>query len=236
MKSNNQNRTLGIGLLIILAGLAILFHRLNVFSPQVDDIIISWQMLLIVIGVWNLFFTQSRVAGIILVAVGSFFLIPDLFILPHDFRRNFWPLLLIVVGLFILFRAMPSRKREPIKPTYDGDPMEFIDETNIFSGSEKKVFSQNFRGGKVTSLFGGSEIDLSGSQLADGTNVLEVFYMFGGSTIIVPNDWVVINKVTSILGGFSDKRGQSVSTQSNPQRTLILQGFVMFGGGEIKGR
>ena len=70
MKSNNQNRTLGIGLLIILAGLAILFHRLNVFSPQVDDIIISWQMLLIVIGVWNLFFTQSRVAGIILIAVG----------------------------------------------------------------------------------------------------------------------------------------------------------------------
>ena len=236
MNSNNQNRTLGIGILIILAGLAILFHRLDVFSPQVDDILISWQMLLIVIGVWNLFFNQSKVAGIILIAVGVFFLIPDLFILPHDFRRNFWPLLLIVVGAFILFRAFPSRRKESVVNPLDGDPMEYIDETNLFSGSEKKISTQNFRGGKITSIFGGSEIDLSSSQLAEGTQVLEVFYMFGGSSITVPNDWVVVNKVTSILGGFSDKRNASPAQPIVSNKILIIQGFVMFGGGEIKGR
>ena len=234
MNSNNQNRTLGIGLLIILAGLAILFHRLNVFSPKVDDIIISWQMLLIVIGVWNLFFNQSKLAGFILIAIGGFFLIPDLFILPYDFRRNFWPLLLIVIGIFILFRALPGKRREPIRPM-DGDSQEYIDETNIFSGSEKKISTQNFRGGKITSLFGGSDLDLRSSQLAEGTNVLEIFYMFGGSTITVPGDWVIVNKVTSILGGFSDKRSTISSTPSASQKTLIIQGFVMFGGGEIKG-
>jgi len=234
MNSNNQNRTLGIGILIILAGLAILFHRLDVFSPKLDDIIISWQMLLIVIGVWNLFFTQSRVAGFILIAIGGFFLIPHLFILPYDFRRNFWPLLLIVVGIFILLRAFPGRKREPIKPM-EGDPQEYIDETNIFSGSDKKISTQNFRGGKITSLFGGSDIDLTTSQLAEGTNVLEIFYMFGGSTITVPGDWVVVNKVTSILGGFADKRSITPPTPTGSQKTLIIQGFVMFGGGEIKG-
>jgi predicted membrane protein len=235
MASHNQNRTLGLGLIIILVGLAILLHRLRVFSPQVDDVIISWQMLLIVIGVYNLFFGHSRVAGFILIAVGVFFIIPNLFILPYDFNRNFWPVLLIVVGLFILFRAFPTRRREPIKPL-DGNPMEYIDETNIFSGSEKKITTHNFRGGKITSLFGGSEIDLSSSQLAEGTNLLEVFYMFGGSTIIVPNDWVVINKVTSILGGFSDKRNMSPTQPTNSNKSIIIQGFVMFGGGEIKDR
>jgi predicted membrane protein len=234
MNSNNQNRTLGLGLLIILIGLAILLHRLRFFSPQVDDVIISWQMLLIVIGVYNVFFSHSRVAGFILIAVGVFFIIPNLFTLPYDFKRNFWPVLLIVVGLFILFRALPTRRREPTKPL-DGNPMEYIDETNIFSGSEKKISTQNFKGGKITSLFGGSDLDLSSSQLAEGHHMLEIFYMFGGSTIRVPNDWVVVNKVTSILGGFSDKRNISPGQSSASSKSLIIQGFVMFGGGEIKG-
>lgn len=234
MNSHNQNRTLGIGLLIIAIGLVILLHRLNVFSPWLEDVLISWQMLLIVIGIWNLFFNQSKVAGLILIAVGGFFLIPDLFILPHDFRRNFWPLLLIVVGVFILFRAFPKKTLPSFNPV-TGDPMEFIDETNIFSGNEKKISSPNFRGGKITSIFGGSEIDLSSSHLAMGTNVLEVFYLFGGSSITVPNDWVVVNKVTSILGGFSDKRNVNPTQTPGAGKTLIIQGFVMFGGGEIKG-
>ncbi len=234
MKTNNQNRTLGIGLLIITIGLVILFNRLNVLSPWLEDVLISWQMLLIVIGVWNLFFNQSKVAGFILIAVGGFFLIPDLFILPDDFRRNFWPLLLIVAGLFILFRAFPKKAEPQVRPI-DGDPMEYIDETNIFSGSEKRIITLNFRGGKITSIFGGSEIDLSASQLAEGTSVLEVFYMFGGSSITFPNDWVVVNKVTSILGGFSDKRNFNPSQTLGTGKTLIIQGFVMFGGGEIKG-
>jgi predicted membrane protein len=235
MNSNNHNRTLGFGLLIIAIGLVILFHRLNVFSPWLEDVLISWQMLLIVIGLWNLIFNQSKVAGFILIAIGGFFLIPDLFILPEDFRRNFWPLLLIVLGLFILFRAFPKKTNPTTRPL-DGDTMEYIDETNIFSGSEKKITTLNFRGGKITSMFGGSEIDLTSSQLAAGTNILEVFYMFGGSSIIVPNNWIVVNKVTSILGGFSDKRRINSPQPSGSDNTLIIQGFVMFGGGEIKGR
>jgi hypothetical protein len=39
--------------------------------------------------------------------------------------------------------------------------------------------------------------------------------------------------VTSILGGFSDKRFTPV-TSADSSRTLVIQGFVMFGGGEIK--
>ncbi len=116
MNSNNQNRTLGIGLLIIANRTCQSFSTgLMFLRPGLKMCIISWQMLLIVIGVWNLFFNQSKVAGFILIAVGGFFLIPDLFILPYDFRRNFWPLLLIVVGLFILFKAFPEKKQNQFK-------------------------------------------------------------------------------------------------------------------------
>jgi len=232
MHSSSQKKTLGFGLLVIITGFAILFHQMGFLSPRLDNILISWQMLLIVIGVYNIIYAQSRVFGYILLAVGGFFILPEIFALPYDFKRNFWPVILILVGLFIIFRHGLGKK-EPVALKADGNELQFIDEFNIFSGSEKKISIKNFRGGKITSIFGGSEIDLTDAELSSETNVIELFYLFGGSSIKVPNDWNVVNKVTAILGGFSDKR--KVETNDNdPKKILILRGFVLFGGGEIQ--
>lgn len=235
MNNTGQNRTLGIGLLIIAIGAALLFHQLNIFTPWLDDIIVSWQMLLIVIGVYNLFFTKSRVTGFVLISIGGFFLLPEIFNLPYNFRKNFWPFLLIAVGLFIIFRNSLGINK-PYSGTSDSGDLEYIDEFNMFSGSEKKVSIKNFKGGRITSIFGGSEIDLMDSELSDETNVIEIFYLFGGSTILLPSDWNVENKVTAILGGFSDKRKVNTPSVADLKKTLILKGFVMFGGGEINSR
>lgn len=234
MNSSNQNRTLGIGIFIILLGLVFLFNQLNVIPHRTADVLLSWPMLIIVIGVYNLLFTQSRTLGFILLIIGGFFLLPEIVDLPYNFRRSFWPVLLILVGLFIIFKSGLVRKQGEFKLPDAGD-MDYIDEYNVFSGSEKKIAIKNFRGGKITSIFGGSEIDLSGSELAEGNNIIEVFYLFGGSAITVPADWIVTNKVTSILGGFSEK-GSPVITDANNNKTLTITGFVMFGGGEIKRR
>lgn len=233
MQSTNKNRTFAIGILIILIGLAFLFHQMRLLPPNLDDVLISWQMLLIVIGVYNVFTAQSRIFGYILISVGAFFLLPDLFDLPYNFRRNFWPLILIAVGLFIIFRHGFNRKDSISIPEASSDS-QVIDELNIFSGSEKRISIKNFRGGRITSIFGGSEIDLRDAELSPETNVIEVFYLFGGSSITVPPDWNVINKVTAILGGFADKRSVHTDNVNLPEKTIIIQGFVMFGGGEIK--
>jgi len=234
MNSSNQNRTLGIGIFIILLGLVFLLNQLNIIPPRTADVIFSWPMIIIAIGVYNLLFSQSRTFGFILLIVGGFFLLPEIVELPYNFRRSFWPVLLILVGLFIIFKSGLIRKQGDFQPSDAGD-MDYIDEYNVFSGSERKMAIKNFRGGKITSIFGGSEIDLSGSDLAEGNNVIEVFYMFGGSTITVPADWLVNNKVTSILGGFSEK-GNPIITDAASSKTLTITGFVMFGGGEIKRR
>lgn len=233
MQSTNKNRTFAIGILIILIGLAFLLHQMRLLPPNFDDVLISWQMLLIVIGLYNIFTAQSRIFGYILISVGVFFLLPDLFDLPYNFRRNFWPLILIAVGLFIIFRHGFNRKDSYSIPESSSDS-QFIDELNIFSGSEKRISIKNFRGGRITSIFGGSEIDLRDAELSHETNVIEVFYLFGGSSITVPPDWNVINKVTAILGGFNDKRTVHADNHNLHEKTIIIQGFVMFGGGEIK--
>lgn len=235
MNSTNQNRTLGIGIFIILLGLVFLLNQLNLIPFWAADVIFSWPMIIIAIGAYNLLFTQSRTFGFILLTVGGFFILPEIFDLPYNFRKSFWPVLLILVGLFIIFRSGLIRKQGEFEIPEDGN-MDYIDEINIFSGSEKKMAIKNFRGGKLTSIFGGSEIDLTGSELADGNNVIEVFCLFGGSSFILPADWSVTNKVTSILGGFSEKGTIIATDTATNTKTLTITGFVMFGGGEIKRR
>ena len=93
----------------------------------------------------------------------------------------------------------------------------------------------NFFGPPTETNFGGAH--LSGSQAAckaacdafEGA-VLDVFAMWGGIEITVPPDWAVSNRVVPIMGGADDK---SSGTQDSRHR-LVLRGFVVMGGVEIK--
>jgi hypothetical protein len=112
--------------------------------------------------------------------------------------------------------------------------MDIIDDVAIFGGSEQKITSKNFKGGKISNIFGGSTFDLSDAELAPGRNVLDMFCLFGGSKIIVPAGWRVKIEVTAIFGGYNDKRRMPPKTDEVVERELVIRGVVIFGGGEIK--
>ncbi len=224
-----------IGILLIVAGLILIIKKSSVLPEPldyfIDDIIFSWQMLLIAIGVITLAGSDNKTPGIVLISVGGFFLIPELF---TDFFRSFnffWPALFIVVGVVLLMNS----KRIVKKLDYSGvNRADYIDNVNIFSGAERQVVTDNFMGGKITSIFGGGEIDLTRSSLSPGDNVIEITCIFGGTTIIVPDNWNVILDVTPILGGFSDSRKLRGDVIRDNTRSLVIRGTVIFGGGEIK--
>jgi len=195
-------------------------------------------MLLIAIGCMNLFSRKGYFGGLIMILIGFFFLIPEIHFFSFDFTRLFWPILLIAIGLLIIFRRSigsgMNHKYVHCKnnPTSNGDG--YIDEVNIFGGSKQQNVSQNFCGGKITAVFGGSELDLSRAKLAEGVNVLDMVCIFGGTVIIVPSDWHVRTEVVSILGGFADKRHNIPTAAVTRDRELIIKGVTIFGGGEIK--
>ncbi|MCK7542215.1 MAG: cell wall-active antibiotics response protein [Marinilabiliales bacterium] len=202
--SDTPNRFI-IGILLIIAGLILMVKKSSVLPEPldhfIDDIIFSWQMLLIVIGVITLTGSDNKTPGIVLIAVGGFFMIPELF---TDFFRSFnffWPALFIVIGVVLLMNSKRLGKTLNFSTSNKAD---YIDYTNIFSGAERQLITENFQGGKITSIFGGGEVDLTRSSLAPGENVIEITCIFGGTTIIVPESWNVILDVTPILGGFSD--------------------------------
>jgi predicted membrane protein len=108
---------------------------------------------------------------------------------------------------------------------------DFLDSTSVFSGVHKKIVSKNFKGGDVTNILGGTELDFTQADI-NGRVLLDVTQIMGGTKIIVPSHWEVRSEITAVFAGFEDKRQQPIA--SNPDKLFILAGTSIFGGIELK--
>ena len=225
-----NNRAI-VGGILVLVGLFLVMRNTGYFPDFIDHIIFSWPMLLVTIGlVITIGSSGGKTSGIIIMAVGAFFLIPHIF--RETFNINmFWPAIFIIIGIIFIFsRRKGWNSVSTASPVGD----DYIDYIHIFSGGERQIISDNFRGGKVTAIFGGSEIDLTKAKLAPGVSELELACVFGGTTIIVPDDWNIKIEVVPVLGGFGDSRKLNPGRTIDTSRQLVIKGAVVFGGGEIK--
>jgi len=249
----DTNGRLIAGIIILVAGVLFMLNNFNILPRNLEYYIFSWKTLLIAIGTLNLLFSHNRTAGFILITVGVAFWIPDIFSLSISAGKFIWPFAIIGVGIFLLFnhkddqynlRFWEDKIRGHQRSGSDEDNAgsdgfiqdDYIDEVAIFGGGDRIITSKNFRGGKVTSIFGGSALHLKHAKMAPGKQKLDVFFLFGGSEIIVPADWNVKVEVVSIFGGFSDKRyvRKPEENAENDVSSLTIKGLVLFGGGEIK--
>lgn len=235
-RPENTNRRAILGLFLIVVGSLWIFERLDLIPSFWNDILISWQMLLIGIGIFSII-GGNKTTGTVLVVIGGFFLIPEVAHVPYELRRIGWPVLIIGIGVAILITH--SGKRNRIKPPdyEEGEQkgIDYFDDFVIFGGREVYINSQKFVGGKTTSIFGGTEYDLRQASLSDNGAVIDTLALFGGCGFKVPPDWTVKNEVTAIFGGYTDKRGNSLNQiVPDPKKTLVIKGFAAFGGVEIK--
>lgn len=239
---NYQNKLrmkqLALGLVIIAFGSVILGFNLGFLDSSYQNIVYSWQMLLLAIGFVHLFDRERYATGLILMAIGGIFLMRKMEIYSTNVFSVLWPSLVIIVGFLVIFKRNMFKPRLKCRHTKDSvfdtftvgqDKME---EINVFGGSKKKIHSKNFKGGEIVSVFGGSEIDLLDAQLADGIHTLECVAIFGGVVLFIPSDWTVKIETVSIFGGFNDKR--YTYETSNSEKVLVIKGVALFGGGEVK--
>jgi predicted membrane protein len=232
MEHQHTQKRVAVGAVILLAGLALLLSNLGFFDFELRRYILRWQMILIAIGTIFIFSRDKRGTGIILLIIGIAFYIRDFLDLSFNFWQVFWPCMLILAGILILFRHKIDSIDCQKKTLTDDD---IVDEVNVFGGGDRTIVSQNFSGGKILAIFGGSNFNLTRAKLAPGQNTIEVMAVFGGMKLIVPEEWKIKINVVSIFGGFSDKHGYSSKSSTNPAESeLVIKGFVMFGGGEIK--
>lgn len=101
----------------------------------------------------------------------------------------------------------------------------------IFGGTNRKGVWTARRYISILTLFGGTELDFTHATWADNVCEISVFCMFGGISIRVPQGVAVRNDCLAIFGG-----ADSHTTPPQPGApTLIVKGFVGFGGVEVKG-
>ncbi|MFH0736583.1 MAG: LiaF domain-containing protein [bacterium] len=224
----NSRAVFGI-ILIILGGLFML-ENYGLFDFTIPRIIWDWRSILIIIGLFLIITSRNRNAGVILIVIGGVGFLPE-----------YWPVLLILLGLYIVMKQnnisakIFNQNHHNNNNNHSASSSEdYLNDVAIFGGGKKIIQSENFKGGKITAIFGGSEIDLFDCTLADGVNYLDVVAVFGGTTLYVPKDWKVELDLVPIFGGFSDNRRKDPNLTPNNNKKLIIKGLVLFGGGEIK--
>lgn len=139
---------------------------------------------------------------------------------------GFWSILLIGIGIYYLITT--NNRKESNKNNYFKD-VDYISKFNIFSSLEEKINSQNFRGGEITTIFGGAEIDLVECNINSEECRINLFTMFGGIEINTPENCNIVMTGVPIFGGSEIKRKKLYS--DGP--ILYIKYFVLFGGIEI---
>lgn len=251
--NNGYTKGLGFGLTLMLIGVLFLGFNFGLLPQKMKWIVFSWQMLLIFIGVINIF-KRHMVSGVILITIGTFFIIPRIIhtfpqLLPGfngDFSNVYWPLLLIVAGVVIILGKIfgPKWSKEEWShyhrkyhnhhknyTQWDSTGNSFS-KNSIFGAGEHIVLDPEFKGGELNAVFGGITLDLRKTNLPEGNAHLEVNAVFGGVTIIVPETWLVETHLDAVFGGFEDKRFKSQILDTS--RKLIITGACVFGGGELR--
>ena len=221
-----------LGIVLMFLGLFLIADLADIVPWRMRDFLFTWQALLIFLGLIFLSNKDNKGTGIVLIAVGSFFLLPKFLDLPYYWRSLFWPTMLILLGLVVIFGSRRSSGGSYFGSKRKASGEEVLDDVDVFGGGDRIINSQNFQGGKITHIFGGSKYDMTNARLAPGQNHLEIVWIFGGSKLIIPESWDVKIEVTSIFGGFSDKRVRSMMVKDN-DRSLVISGTCIFGGGEI---
>jgi hypothetical protein len=242
----------------ILLGLGVLFLLDNFGIVDAGDFFRYWPLILLGLGVTRLIApgrAEDRVGGIVLTLLGAAFLLRAQHV-PWFRLRTIWPVVLVVLGGGLIWQALrgkkspfpglPGKPEGPILSTTGalwsttggpagGAPQggSMLKEFALMGGGELVVRSQDFRGGEVTAIMGGFEIDLRSAGIAGESATIEVFTLFGGVEFKVPQEWNVVVRGTPILGMFANST-KALRDGSLPTKTLLIQGTAIMGGVEVK--
>ncbi len=221
------------GAILMMVGLAFLLDNLGYIS--IGSLWRFWPMLLVLAGVLN-FIYRRRAWGTLLMLAGILLQLNQLGKI-HFGWAQFWPMALIVLGLFVIWGALEGRNKSAVsRSTAGGDPRTTLNEAVVFGGLERRMTSQDFQGGDITAIFGGVELDLTEANMQANQATLAITAIFGGVEVRVPPSWQVAFRGAPIFGGIEDKtRTARVDDPASPNlKTLVITGAVIFGGLEIK--
>lgn len=230
---NNQNTTFFWALVFIAGGGIFLMRNFGMLDFNIPVKLISWRLIPLIIGI-NALLRKDYINGIIAITIAVAFYIPD-FLTAAERTQYYklWPLLLVGVGLTILAKYMFPQQFDNFKTQLATEDLNYVNESNIMAGSSSKFVTKNFIGGKINCVMGGSELNLTEADLQTNSS-LRVFIIMGGVEMRIPKEWNVKLDVLPIMGGVDDQITKFPENVVDKSKVLVISGYVIMGGIEIK--
>ena len=100
--SKKSRKNLVLSIFLLATGTALLIKNLGIIPSVLPDYIFSWKTLIFLLGLVFTIIQKEKTAGLVLAAVGIYFLIPDILNINPVEAGMFWPILFMVAGLSVL--------------------------------------------------------------------------------------------------------------------------------------
>jgi predicted membrane protein len=203
------------GIILILLGGLLIASNTGLIPYDFKKIIVSWQMLLIIVGIMSIAKRQTfHFHGLLLICIGIFFIIPKVAkVFPSvfscidsdNFIAIYWPLVLIFGGIILILRiftpGVHSRRHWHTHKHYKHCRARFRE--NFEDGKkswkeEKYTHDEDF---SKSSIFGGGKYIVVDTEFEGGT----VQAIFGGIELdlrkaYLPEGETILN-IEAIFGG-----------------------------------
>jgi len=108
MDENRKNKSLFVGIGLILIGIIVLFEKLNFQSDFILNWLYRWESVMILIGLLLIIVRRNYFGGIISIIIGGYFIMDDLYFLPENSGIWILPMILIFGG--VAYIVQPSSK------------------------------------------------------------------------------------------------------------------------------
>lgn len=210
----NMKRVFGIilGVLFILGGGV---YALNVLGITNLDISFDgwWTLFIIVPCLGGLFTDRDKTGSLIGLAVGIFLLLGARDIISYDILwKLILPIIVVVIGIKLIVKA--------IRPDNVHKENDYVVINETFPEDKRVV--------KAGAVFSATKCDISHDEVVQQ---VDLCCIFGGATVIVPDNVKVKLNTFCLFGGISDKRAVKNIDENSP--TITINGFCMFGGADI---
>lgn len=215
------------GVFFIVLGLIIGLNSLGI--TDINIFFDGWWTLFIIVPCFiGLFEQGGKVGYLIGLTVGIILLLSaqDIISIELIFKLVF-PVVLIIIGLNILFNSLAFTDVTKKIKSVNKNNLEGYCAT--FASQKVDMNNVDFKGANLDAIFGSVELNLNGAHLSED-RVINATSVFGGITIIVPNNINVKVKSTNVFGGVTNNKKQSIPNAP----TVYINGSAIFGGVTIK--
>ncbi|MCX6154715.1 MAG: DUF5668 domain-containing protein [Candidatus Kapabacteria bacterium] len=224
-----------LGGILIFFGILMLTAQLKIFSFPFD-VIDLWPLIIIFFGIYEMFRKRnSFFGGLIIFSIGLIFLASSFDWLHGGFWSAFWPLLLVMIGIRLVYPQFYHREinLNKCRTTFQENLEDRINISTIFSSTKNDSKSPDFKGGSIAVVMGQSIIDLRASTLTPLGAFLEVSVVMGTVKMHIPNNWNLILSGTPVMGSVENRTFQvNAVNDSSPKLTIkyevIMGEFVIY--------